>query len=74
MAQSPQDSSVTKDGMTAAQAVDRIEAAAPPRPHDRRLHARGAVYDARFVPSGQLAKWTTAAPLLAECVAYAGWR
>jgi len=66
MAQSSQDSSVTKDGMTAAQAVDRIEAAAPPRPHDRRLHARGAVYDARFVPSGQVSQWTTAACLTAE--------
>ncbi|MFJ6079907.1 catalase [Streptomyces sp. NPDC092369] len=66
MAQTPQDSSVTADGMTAAQAVDRIEAAAHPRPHDRRLHARGAVYDARFVPSGQITKWTTAACLTAE--------
>lgn len=72
MAQSPldsadsSDSSVTEDGMTAAQAVDRIEAAAPPRPHDRRLHARGAVYDARFVPSGQIATWTTATALTAE--------
>jgi catalase len=67
MAQKPQqDSSVTADGMTAAQAVDRIEAAAHPRPHDRRLHARGAVYDARFVPTGQIAKWTTCASLTAE--------
>jgi catalase len=66
MAQEQQDSSVTAQGMTAAQAVDRIEAAARPRPHDRRLHARGAVYDARFVPSGQVTKWTTSACLTAE--------
>ena len=41
MAEKQQDTSVTALGMTAAQAVDRIEAAARPRPHDRRLHARG---------------------------------
>ncbi|WP_369186860.1 catalase [Streptomyces sp. R08] len=64
--QEPQDSSVTEDGMTAAQAVDRIEAAAHPRPHDRRLHARGAVYDARFVPTGRIAGWTTASCLTGE--------
>jgi catalase len=52
--------------MTSTQAVDRIEAATPPRPHDRRLHARGAVYDAHFVPSGQITKWTTATSLTAE--------
>ena len=66
MAQKQQDSSVTAHGMTAAQAVDRIESAARPRPHDRRLHARGAVYDARFVPSGQVTKWTTSSSLTAE--------
>lgn len=38
------------DGLTPGAAIDRIELAIPPRPQDRRLHARGAVYDARFVP------------------------
>jgi catalase len=53
-------SSFTAGGLTPAAAVDRIEAAIPPRPHDRRLHARGAVYDARFVPSGEIDDLTTA--------------
>lgn len=53
----------TPDGMTAAQAVDRIEAAGHPRPQDRRLHARGAVYEGVFRPSGQIGHLTTAAHL-----------
>jgi catalase len=60
------DASVTADGMTAAQAVERIENATHPRPHDRRLHARGAVYEARFAPSGLVAQWTTATHLTTE--------
>lgn len=56
----------TPDGMTAAQAIDRIEAAARPRPHDRRLHARGAVYRGVFVPSGRISHLTSAAHLRTE--------
>ncbi|WP_370949162.1 catalase [Amycolatopsis sp. cg5] len=56
----------TPDGMTATQAIDRIEAAAHPRPHDRRLHARGANYDAKFVPSGQIGQLTNARHLTEE--------
>ena len=52
-----------QDGMTAAQAIDRIEAAGHPRPQDRRLHARGAVYEGRFIPSGRIADLTTATHL-----------
>ena len=51
------------DGLTPEAAIDRIEAAIPPRPQDRRLHARGAVYDARFVPSGQIDNLTIATHL-----------
>jgi catalase len=43
-----------RDAVTPSAAIDRIEAAVPSRAQDRRLHARGAVYDARFVPSGQI--------------------
>ena len=57
---------VTRDGMTAEQAVDRIEAAGHPRPHDRRLHARGSTFEARFVPSDRIAGLTTAAHLTTE--------
>jgi catalase len=60
------DGSVTRDGLTAEQAVDRIEAALPPRPHDRRLHARGAVYDARFEPSAVIARLTSVPNLTEE--------
>ena len=54
------------DGLTPRAAIDRIEAAIPPRPQDRRLHARGAVYDARFVPSGQIDNLTIATHLRNE--------
>ena len=54
------------DGLTPTAAVDRIEAAVPPRARDRRLHARGAVYDARFVPSGQIDTRTIATHLRNE--------
>jgi catalase len=54
------------DGLTPQAAIDRIEAAIPPRPEDRRLHARGAVYDARFVPSGQIDNLTIATHLRNE--------
>ena len=54
------------DGLTPPAAIDRIEAAIPPRPQDRRLHARGAVYDARFVPSGQIDNLTIATHLRNE--------
>jgi catalase len=47
-------------------AIDRIEAAGRPRPQDRRLHARGAVYSGWFVPSGHLTGLTDAAHLLNE--------
>lgn len=53
--------------MTPEQAVDRIEAAGHGRPQDRRLHARGAVYSARFVPSGHIAGFTTASHLVDGC-------
>jgi catalase len=66
VAQQQPDASVTADGLTAAQAVERIENATHPRPLDRRLHARGAAYEARFVPSGQVAQWTTATHLTTE--------
>ncbi|SEP53117.1 catalase [Amycolatopsis saalfeldensis] len=56
----------TPDGMTAEQAINRIEAAGHPRPQDRRLHARGAVYEAKFVPSGRIAHLTSAAHLTTE--------
>ena len=52
--------------VTPPAAIDRIEAAIPPRPQDRRLHARGAVYDARFVPSGQIDNLTIATHLRNE--------
>ena len=54
------------DGLTPGAAIDRIEAAIPPRPQDRRLHARGAVYDARFVPSGEIDNLTIATHLRNE--------
>ena len=54
------------DGLTPGAAIDRIELAIPPRPEDRRLHARGAVYDARFVPSGQIDNLTIATHLRNE--------
>jgi catalase len=57
---------VTKDGMTAEQAIDRIEAAGHPRPRDRRLHARGSTFEARFVPSAQIKPLTTATHLTTE--------
>ena len=57
---------VTRDGMTAAQAIDRIEAAGHPRPRDRRLHARGSSFEARFVPSAQIKPLTTATHLTTE--------
>ena len=56
----------TADELTPSAAIDRIEAAVPPRAHDRRLHARGAVYDARFVPSGDIADRTIATHLRNE--------
>src|SRR6476660_5459528 len=56
----------TTDGLTPRTAIDRIEAALPPRAQDRRLHARGAVYDARFVPSGQIDNLTIATHLRNE--------
>jgi catalase len=54
------------DGLTPSAAIDRIEAAVPPRALDRRLHARGAVYDARFLPSGQIDNLTIATHLCNE--------
>ncbi|HJP73129.1 MAG TPA: catalase [Pseudonocardiaceae bacterium] len=56
----------TKDGMTAEQAIDRIEAAGHPRPQDRRLHARGSSFDARFIPSAQITARTVATHLTTE--------
>ncbi|GLZ33783.1 catalase-related peroxidase [Lentzea sp. NBRC 105346] len=50
--------------MTPEESIDRIEAAGRPRPQDRRLHARGAVYDGKFVPSGHIK--TVAAHLTTE--------
>lgn len=55
-------------GMTPAAAIDRVETSRHPRRQDRRLHARGAVYDARFVPSGCV-NLVAAPQLLAECAA-----
>jgi catalase len=57
---------VTADGLTPRAAFDRIETAVGARPLDRRLHARGAVYDARFVPSGQIDHLTIAGHLRTE--------
>lgn len=54
------------DGLTPRAAIDRIEVAVHPRAQDRRLHARGAVYDARFVPSGKIANLTVATHLRNE--------
>ena len=59
-------SNATDDGLTPEAAIDRIEAAVHPRAQDRRLHSRGAVYDARFVPSGQIDNLTIATHLLNE--------
>lgn len=59
----------TKGGMTPAEAITRIEVSRHPRAKDRRLHARGAVFDARFVPSGSLTGLVAAPHLLAECAA-----
>ncbi len=59
-------SNTDPDGLTAEAAVDRIEAAVHPRASNRRLHSRGAIYDAKFVPSGQIESRTTAAHLLGE--------
>src|SRR6476659_3798148 len=56
----------TDNGLTAGAAIDRIEAAIHPRAQDRRLHSRGAIYDARFVPSGQIDDRTIATHLLNE--------
>lgn len=47
-------------------AIDRIEAVTHPRAGDRRLHTRGAVYDATFTPSPKLAERTVAPHLLGE--------
>ncbi|HEY4019205.1 MAG TPA: catalase [Pseudonocardiaceae bacterium] len=60
------DAAVTKDGMTAEQAIDRIEAAGHPRPQDRRLHARGSSFEARFIPSAQIKPLTVATHLTTE--------
>lgn len=54
------------DELSPSTAIDRIEAAEHPRPQDRRLHSRGSVYDARFVPSGQLDTLTVATHLRNE--------
>lgn len=59
----------TAGGMTPATAIDRVEAARHPRRQDRRLHARGAVYDARFVPSDCVNDLVAAPQLLTECAA-----
>jgi catalase len=59
-------SNATDHGLTAEAAIDRIEAAMHPRAQDRRLHSRGAVYDARFMPSGQIENLTSAMHLLCE--------
>jgi len=66
MSASQSDATVrTADGMTASEALDRIEAATHgPRPGRRRLHAHGAVFRATFTPSGSLADMTTAAQLV----------
>lgn len=59
----------TADGLTPPAAIDRIEAAVHPRAQDRRLHSRGAVYDARFVPFGQIDNLTVATHLRNETAA-----
>ena len=59
-------SNATDDGLTPEAAIDRIEAAIHPRAQDRRLHSRGAIYDARFVPSGQIDDLTIATHLRNE--------
>jgi len=59
-------SNTNAEGLTAEAAVDRIEAAIHPRASDRRLHSRGAVYDAKFVPSGQIESRTIATHLRSE--------
>lgn len=59
-------SNTKADGLTAEAAVDRIEAAVHPRPQDRRLHSRGAIYDAKFVPSGKIDSRTIATHLRTE--------
>jgi catalase len=56
----------TADGFTPEDAIDRIETAMHPRAQDRRLHSRGAVYDARFVPSGRIDNLTIATHLRSE--------
>jgi catalase len=62
----PRHARATTDGLCPAAAVERIEAAVHPRAHDRRLHSRGAVYGARFVPSGQIDDLTIASHLRTE--------
>ncbi|HEX3782432.1 MAG TPA: catalase [Pseudonocardiaceae bacterium] len=57
---------VTADGMTAEQAIDRIEAAGHPRAQDRRLHARGSSFEARFIPAQQVKGLTVAEHLTTE--------
>lgn len=59
-------SNKTANGLTAEAAIDRIEAAIHPRSQDRRLHSRGAIYDAKFVPSGKIESRTTATHLRSE--------
>lgn len=59
----------TAGGMTPNAAIDRVEASRHPRRQDRRLHARGAVYDARFVPSGCVNELVAAPQLLSESAA-----
>lgn len=59
----------TADGMTPAAAIDRVEASRHPRRQDRRLHARGAVYDGHFMPSGCVNDLITAPLLLSQCPA-----
>ena len=56
----------TSDGLTPQAAIGRLEAAVHPRAQDRRLHSRGAVYRARFVPSGQIENTTIATHLRNE--------
>jgi len=56
----------TADDLNPSTAIDRIEVAEHPRPQDRRLHSRGSVYDARFVPSGELDTFTVATHLRNE--------
>jgi catalase len=52
-----------RDGLEPAEAIDRIEAAMHPRVQDRRLHSRGTVYEAHFVPSGKIDHLTVATHL-----------